>query len=132
MPRSGRMHQVARRGVRRGLSRHMTCVLRAGGLPPGPAPVADLKSPDAAQLGKTISVGGWVKTGREAEKGAIAFLAINDGSMFTSLQVGEGGPGPPAAPYCHCHCRGPPCLHIQPRQYRELITLHLLQVSSRV
>jgi len=38
-------------------------------------------------LGKTITVGGWVKTGREAEKGAIAFLAVNDGSMFTSLQV---------------------------------------------
>lgn len=38
-------------------------------------------------VGKTIRVGGWVKTGREAGAGAFAFLEINDGSIFDSLQV---------------------------------------------
>lgn len=33
-------------------------------------------------------MGGWVKTGREAGAGAFAFLEINDGSCFESIQVG--------------------------------------------
>ncbi len=40
-----------------------------------------------AQVGKTLRVGGWVKTGREAGAGAFAFLEINDGSCFESIQA---------------------------------------------
>ena len=39
------------------------------------------------QIGKTLRVGGWVKTGREAGAGAFAFLEVNDGSTFGNLQV---------------------------------------------
>lgn len=39
------------------------------------------------QINRTIRVGGWVKTGREAGAGAFAFLEVNDGSTFESLQV---------------------------------------------
>lgn len=39
------------------------------------------------QIGRTLRVGGWVKTGREAGAGAFAFLEINDGSCFESIQV---------------------------------------------
>ena len=39
------------------------------------------------QVGKTIRVGGWVKTGREAGAGAFAFLEVNDGSCFQNIQV---------------------------------------------
>jgi hypothetical protein len=39
------------------------------------------------QVGTTLRIGGWVKTGREAGAGAFAFLEINDGSCFDSLQV---------------------------------------------
>jgi asparaginyl-tRNA synthetase len=39
------------------------------------------------QVGQTLRVGGWVKTGREAGAGAFAFLEVNDGSCFDSLQV---------------------------------------------
>ncbi|WIA42435.1 hypothetical protein OEZ86_008432 [Tetradesmus obliquus] len=38
-------------------------------------------------VGTTLRIGGWVKTGREAGAGAFAFLEINDGSCFDSLQV---------------------------------------------
>ena len=38
-------------------------------------------------IGRTIVVGGWVKTGREAERGALLFLAVNDGSGPGNLQV---------------------------------------------
>lgn len=41
----------------------------------------------AAQIGRKLSVGGWVKTGREAGAGAFAFLELNDGSCFESIQV---------------------------------------------
>lgn len=37
--------------------------------------------------GRTLKVGGWVKTGREAGAGAFAFLEVNDGSSFNNLQV---------------------------------------------
>ncbi|KIZ00208.1 asparaginyl-tRNA synthetase [Monoraphidium neglectum] len=37
--------------------------------------------------GTKLRVGGWVKTGREAGAGAFAFLEVNDGSSFDSLQV---------------------------------------------
>ncbi|XP_031498656.1 asparagine--tRNA ligase, cytoplasmic 1-like [Nymphaea colorata] len=38
-------------------------------------------------VGQKISVGGWVKTGREQGKGTFAFLELNDGSCPANLQV---------------------------------------------
>jgi len=48
-----------------------------------------LESADGGKsmIGRTLRVGGWVKTGREAGAGAFAFLELNDGSTFDSLQV---------------------------------------------
>ena len=40
------------------------------------------------QVGRSLRVGGWVKTGRVAGGGAFAFLELNDGSTFPNLQVG--------------------------------------------
>eukprot|EP00245_Coleochaete_scutata_P009352 TRINITY_DN305_c0_g1_i1.p1 TRINITY_DN305_c0_g1~~TRINITY_DN305_c0_g1_i1.p1 ORF type:complete len:573 (-),score=112.10 TRINITY_DN305_c0_g1_i1:634-2352(-) len=40
-----------------------------------------------AYVDQVISVGGWVKTGREQGKGAFAFLELNDGSCPANLQV---------------------------------------------
>eukprot|EP00850_Spirogloea_muscicola_P021430 SM000249S08241 [mRNA] locus=s249:154446:158274:+ [translate_table: standard] len=40
-----------------------------------------------ALAGRTLVVGGWVKTGREQGKGAFAFLELNDGSCPANLQV---------------------------------------------
>ncbi|GAB4852717.1 Asparagine--tRNA ligase, cytoplasmic 1 [Ancistrocladus abbreviatus] len=37
--------------------------------------------------GQTVTVGGWVKTGREQGKGTFAFLELNDGSCPANLQV---------------------------------------------
>ncbi|KAG6428631.1 hypothetical protein SASPL_112884 [Salvia splendens] len=37
--------------------------------------------------GQKVRIGGWVKTGREAEKGTLAFLQVNDGSSPENLQV---------------------------------------------
>ncbi|XP_077213040.1 asparagine--tRNA ligase, cytoplasmic 1-like [Tasmannia lanceolata] len=37
--------------------------------------------------GKKVTVGGWVKTGREQGKGTFAFLEVNDGSCPANLQV---------------------------------------------
>jgi asparaginyl-tRNA synthetase len=39
-----------------------------------------------SMIGKTLRVGGWVKTGREAGAGAFAFVEVNDGSCFDALQ----------------------------------------------
>ena len=36
---------------------------------------------------KNVVVGGWVRTGRTADKGAFTFLEINDGSCPHSIQV---------------------------------------------
>ncbi|CAL5334952.1 unnamed protein product [Camellia sinensis] len=41
----------------------------------------------AGLSGKTVRVGGWVKTGREQGKGSFAFLELNDGSCPANLQV---------------------------------------------
>jgi asparaginyl-tRNA synthetase len=38
-------------------------------------------------VGETLTIGGWVKTGREADAGKILFLEVNDGSTPQSLQV---------------------------------------------
>lgn len=48
-----------------------------------------LNRPDggAGLDGQTVKVGGWVKTGREANKGEFAFLELNDGSCPANLQV---------------------------------------------
>jgi asparaginyl-tRNA synthetase len=40
-----------------------------------------------AFIGQSVVVGGWVKTGRDGEKGALAFLEVNDGSCTANLQV---------------------------------------------
>ena len=48
------------------------------------------RSPHASvllQIGQTLRVGGWVKTGRTANKDEFAFLELNDGSTGTNLQV---------------------------------------------
>ena len=37
--------------------------------------------------GKTLTVGGWVKSGREQGGGEFFFIQLNDGSIFTDLQV---------------------------------------------
>ncbi|XP_051131397.1 asparagine--tRNA ligase, cytoplasmic 1-like [Andrographis paniculata] len=37
--------------------------------------------------GQKVRIGGWVKTGREADKGRFAFLEVNDGSCPGNLQV---------------------------------------------
>ncbi|GAB2247450.1 hypothetical protein Droror1_Dr00007332 [Drosera rotundifolia] len=37
--------------------------------------------------GQRVTIGGWVKTGREQGKGAFAFLEVNDGSCPANLQV---------------------------------------------
>ena len=39
------------------------------------------------QVGQTIRIGGWVKTGRGAGGGEWVFLEVNDGSCFDSMQV---------------------------------------------
>ncbi|XP_052183696.1 asparagine--tRNA ligase, cytoplasmic 1-like [Diospyros lotus] len=41
----------------------------------------------AGLAGRTVRVGGWVKTGREQGKGSFAFLELNDGSCPANLQV---------------------------------------------
>lgn len=48
-----------------------------------------LESPSEglAFLGQTVKIGGWVKTGRVQGGGEFAFLAVNDGSCQTNLQV---------------------------------------------
>jgi len=47
----------------------------------------DLFSSKENQVGKEITVAGWVKTGREQGKGTFAFLQVTDGTCSTHLQV---------------------------------------------
>lgn len=49
--------------------------------------ILDSESEGVALVGRTVRVGGWVKTGRAAGAGAFAFLEINDGTCFANLQV---------------------------------------------
>ena len=52
--------------------------------------IKDILGDDEGQqcIGLTgIVVGGWVRTGHTAEKGALTFLEINDGSCVHSMQV---------------------------------------------
>lgn len=49
--------------------------------------VVESESQGLALVGRTIRIGGWVKTGREAGAGAFAFLEVNDGSCFQNIQV---------------------------------------------
>ncbi|PWA94851.1 asparagine--tRNA ligase [Artemisia annua] len=48
-----------------------------------------IRRPDggAGLAGQTVKVGGLVKTGREAGKGAFAFIELDDGSCLDSLQL---------------------------------------------
>ncbi|CAE8729884.1 unnamed protein product [Polarella glacialis] len=48
-----------------------------------------VSSPDkgASLIGQQVSVCGWVKTAREANKGAILFVELNDGSTPNNIQV---------------------------------------------
>lgn len=41
----------------------------------------------AGLAGHRVRIGGWVKTGRKADKDAFAFLELNDGSCPANLQV---------------------------------------------
>lgn len=41
----------------------------------------------ASLAGHSVVVGGWVKSGREQGGGTFAFVQLNDGSIFTDLQV---------------------------------------------
>lgn len=41
----------------------------------------------AGLAGQVVTIGGWVKTGREQGKGSFAFLEVNDGSCPGNLQV---------------------------------------------
>ena len=45
------------------------------------------KDGGASLEGTEVSVGGWVRTGREQGNKTFAFLEVNDGSSFASLQV---------------------------------------------
>ena len=38
-------------------------------------------------MGETVTIAGWVKTGRNQAKGAFAFVHISDGSTIQTLQV---------------------------------------------
>lgn len=49
--------------------------------------VADVLLAGEALTGSSITVCGWARTVREAGAGALAFVALNDGSTFDSLQV---------------------------------------------
>lgn len=49
--------------------------------------VADVLLAGEALAGSSITVCGWARTVREAGAGALAFVALNDGSTFDSLQV---------------------------------------------
>ena len=40
-----------------------------------------------AFIGQTVSMAGWVRTVRFAQKNALAFVALNDGSCFGSVQI---------------------------------------------
>ncbi|KAK1397090.1 Asparagine--tRNA ligase [Heracleum sosnowskyi] len=48
-----------------------------------------LSRPDggAGLAGQTVKIGGWVKTGRKANKDEFAFVEVNDGSCPANLQV---------------------------------------------
>jgi len=49
--------------------------------------VADLLGAGEACIGRTVTVCGWLRTVREGGAGSLFFLALNDGSCFSSLQV---------------------------------------------
>jgi asparaginyl-tRNA synthetase len=49
--------------------------------------ISKLLKSGVSLVGQTVTVGGWVKTGRSADKGAFAFLEVNDGSGPNNIQV---------------------------------------------
>lgn len=48
--------------------------------------ISKLLAQGKAALGQQVTVGGWVKTGRQQGKGAFVFLEVNDGSTPKNLQ----------------------------------------------
>ena len=63
-----------------------------------PSPLARLllssaPEPFRAAARQTVVAGGWVKTGRTAEKDSFAFLELNDGSCVANLQAEREGAG---------------------------------------
>jgi asparaginyl-tRNA synthetase len=51
------------------------------------ARIRDILAGGAALFGQRVVVGGWVRTGREQGRGALAFLKVTDGSCLGTLQV---------------------------------------------
>lgn len=52
--------------------------------------ILEAQDSGASELGSTVVIAGWVKTGREQGSGAHepwAFLELNDGSSFLNMQV---------------------------------------------
>jgi asparaginyl-tRNA synthetase len=49
--------------------------------------IGDLIATGASRIGETITVCGWARTIREAGAGSIMFIALNDGSVFDTLQT---------------------------------------------
>ena len=59
----------------------------ATALAPSVTPSGDQQEGNLALVGTELTVGGWVRTGREALAGALAFVGLNDGSCQGVLQV---------------------------------------------
>ena len=58
--------------------------------------IRDLYRERESFIGKTITVGGWVRSNRDSKN--FGFLVINDGTFFETLQVVYSGPScPPPA-----------------------------------
>jgi hypothetical protein len=66
-------------------------------------PAAAAAAAAAAIREQTIVAGGWVKTGRTAEKDSFAFLEINDGSCVANLQAPPPPLEAPANPSAAAH-----------------------------
>ncbi|THG00442.1 asparagine--tRNA ligase, cytoplasmic 1-like isoform X1 [Camellia sinensis] len=84
----------------------------------------------AGLSGKTVRVGGWVKTGREQGKGSFAFLELNDGSCPANLQVMVDAA---VAPLSQLVATGT-CVHVEgelklpPEGTKQRIELRVLKV----
>ena len=49
--------------------------------------IKELLAEGASSIGKTVTVKGWIRTTRSAEKGKIIFVELNDGSTVRGLQL---------------------------------------------
>lgn len=59
--------------------------------------ISDVLHAGEALIGSSVTVCGWARTIREADKGALQFIALNDGSVFESIQVSYHKPCLPIA-----------------------------------